>query len=81
MVMYYSRKYADEILGILDPEQARALEEREDARDEEDQGSMRRTLQALASLESYDTSPADDDDPLYRDADKHSSMQEFAREG
>ena len=28
MVMYYSRKYADEILGILDPEQARALEER-----------------------------------------------------
>ncbi|MDZ7640172.1 MAG: roadblock/LC7 domain-containing protein [Bryobacterales bacterium] len=77
MVMYYSRKYADEILGILDPEQARLLEEREDTRDEgDDQVSMRSALQALASLDQYNTPPADDDDPLYRDAEKYRSMQE-----
>ncbi|MCC6264023.1 MAG: roadblock/LC7 domain-containing protein [Bryobacterales bacterium] len=81
MVMYYSRKYADEILGIIDPEQARALEEREDLRDEEDQVSMRSALQALASLDEYNTPPADDDDPLYREADKYRSMQETVREG
>ncbi len=81
MVMYYSRKYADEILGIIDPEQARALEEREDLRDEEDQVSMRSALQALASLDEYNTPPADDDDPLYREAEKYRSMQETVREG
>ncbi|MCZ2155860.1 MAG: roadblock/LC7 domain-containing protein [Bryobacterales bacterium] len=69
MVMYYSRKYADEILAILDPEQARLLEEREESRDEEDQMSMRSALQALASLDEYNLPPAGDDDPLYRDAE------------
>ena len=81
MVMYYSRKYADEILGIIDPEQARVLEEREDTRDEEDQVSMRSALQALASLDEYNTPPADDDDPLYREMEKYRSLQEPVREG
>lgn len=81
MVMYYSRKYADEILGIIDPDQARLLEEREDTRDDDDQVSMRSALAALASLDDYNNAPADDDDPLYRDAEKYRSMQEPVHEG
>lgn len=52
MVMYYTRKYADEILEILDPEQARLREQEEDLREEEEQGSMRSALRALAALEA-----------------------------
>lgn len=52
MVMYYSRKYADRILAILDPEQARLLAEREDDYEEEEQGSMQSALRALAALEA-----------------------------
>lgn len=81
MVMYYSRKYADEILGIIDPEEARLLEEREDTRDDDDQVSMRSALAALASLDDFNNAPADDDDPLYRDAEKYRSMQEPVHEG
>ena len=55
MVMYYSRKYADELLTIIDPEQARLREEREDSREEEDIGSMRSALHALAALDHPQT--------------------------
>jgi|GEM_PF-3328365 len=50
MVLYYTRKYADEILEILDPEQAR---EREEAsyEQEDDHGSMKVALRALAALD------------------------------
>ncbi|MCW5963886.1 MAG: roadblock/LC7 domain-containing protein [Bryobacterales bacterium] len=51
MVMYYSRKYADEILAIIDPEQARQREEREQEGEEEEVGSMRSALRALAALD------------------------------
>ncbi len=61
MVMYYSRKYADEILGILDPAQAQLLEEREDTRDEEDQVSMRSALKALASLDAFNADSSSPD--------------------
>ncbi|MCU0229122.1 MAG: roadblock/LC7 domain-containing protein [Bryobacterales bacterium] len=52
MVMYYSRKYADEILAIIDPEQARMRDEQEDEREEEEAGSMRSALRALAALDA-----------------------------
>lgn len=52
MVMYYSRKFADEILSIIDPEQARLREEQEDERQEEEVGSMRSALRALAALDT-----------------------------
>ncbi len=52
MVMYYSRKYADEILAIIDPEQARLREERDEQREEEELGSMSSALKALAALDS-----------------------------
>lgn len=55
MVMYYSRKYADEILAIIDPEQARLREERDEAREEEEVGSMRSALRALAALDNSPT--------------------------
>lgn len=55
MVTHYTRKYADQILEILDPEQARLREEREEARDEEEQGNMRNALRALAAIDSTNT--------------------------
>jgi predicted regulator of Ras-like GTPase activity (Roadblock/LC7/MglB family) len=81
MVMYYSRKYADEILAILDPEQAAMLEEREDIRDEEDQMSMRSALKALASLDDTYSAPSDpDEDPLFGTTNAYRSYSETVRE-
>lgn len=74
MVMYYSRKYADEILAILDPEQAALLQEREEIRDEDEQGSMRSALQALASLDAFNTQPAEEEDPLFDRVDAYRSV-------
>lgn len=51
MVTHYSRKYADQILEKLDPEQARSREEREEARDKEEYSSMQSALRALASMD------------------------------
>jgi uncharacterized protein len=71
MVMYYSRKCADAILEILDPEQAQLRAELEDIREEEDQGSMRSALRALAALETTSVSYEEPDEVEVQAAREH----------
>jgi predicted regulator of Ras-like GTPase activity (Roadblock/LC7/MglB family) len=52
MVAHYSRKYAQQVLQILDPEQAQILEQRKEARGLEEHGTMQGALRALAAMEA-----------------------------
>ena len=65
MVMYHARKCVDAVLELIDPEQAKRREEREEAR-YEDQFSMRSALSALAAIDREMEQPSHEEASVER---------------